>query len=182
METLQFSLFFAALVVGYIIVHMRVARFERHLRELSGLRVIADRLHGIGELVEKVRVDRVETRLDRIDGALERLHEDLQQLVDLGERHEREGAVARVPVAPVLLPSPAASTGIQLLTTVESRLAALGYDRVRVLTDLATITPEQPVDLSVECERNEMPFKGKVVVQQGNVLDVRLQSVAQTFP
>ena len=38
MDTLQFALFFAALLVAYVLVHMRLVRFEAYLKEMSALR------------------------------------------------------------------------------------------------------------------------------------------------
>ena len=38
MTPLQFSLFFAAILVAYFLVHLRLIRFEAHLKEISGLR------------------------------------------------------------------------------------------------------------------------------------------------
>ena len=44
METWQFSLFFAAFAIGFVLVHVRIARFEEHLRGLSMLRSIDERI------------------------------------------------------------------------------------------------------------------------------------------
>ena len=44
MSALQFTLFFVALLVGYVLVHLRLVRFEEHLRKLAGIRGLDERL------------------------------------------------------------------------------------------------------------------------------------------
>ena len=56
MDVLQFTLFFAALFVGYVLLHVRVARFEGHLEKLASLRSIDDRLRQIDDRLQLVTV------------------------------------------------------------------------------------------------------------------------------
>ena len=65
---------------------------------------------------------------------------------------------------------------------VETRLLALGCRDLRVLTDLSTANLDEPVTVQVECRRDGMPVKGRVVARNGAVVDVDLQTVAQSFP
>jgi len=65
---------------------------------------------------------------------------------------------------------------------VESRLLQLGYTRLKLLTDLSEASPDKDVEVQVECERGHMPAKGRVLVRNGAVYDVAMQTVATTFP
>lgn len=181
MDVLQFSLFFAALLVAYVLVHLRLARFEEHMQKLAGIRALDDRLRVLVETVEKMRFDRVETHL-------ERLHEDLQDLREATT--EVQDAVVRIPRPTVVAVDPETaaamprqeSDGARILALVETRLLQLGYSNIQVLTDLANARAEGDVEVAVECERGGMATKGRVQLRNGAVRDVALQSVAQMFP
>lgn len=185
MSTLQFTLFFLALLVGYALVHLRLVRFEEHLQKLAGIRSIDDRLRSLDEHLrqllqafEKVQLERVEQRLDR-------LHEDLEDLREATT--DVRSAVVQIPAPPI---APAATTAAATLEPwsarlrglVESRLLQLGYGNLRILTELADAPADRDVEVQVECERNHMPCKGRVLVRNGSVRDVAMQPVAQMFP
>lgn len=183
MEPWQFSLFFVALVVGYLLVHLRVVRLEEHLRQLSMLRSVDERLRHLSEVVTKLRPERLEQQL-------ERLHDDLEDLRE-ATQHVQE-AVVNIPPPPHQLElrqplTPAVATpqlgkGAMLQGLVEARLLQLGYRRLNILTDLGGIDPEGEVEVQVECERDRMPVKGRVLVRNGAIRDVALQTVAVMFP
>lgn len=189
MDALQFSLFFVALLVGYFLVHLRLVRFEEHLQRLAGLRSIDDRLRVVDERLVAL-VEAVDgKRLDRIEAKLDRLHDDLEDLREAtGEvRH----AVVQIPapVAPTASADLAAAGAVarengggRIGAVVESRLLQLGYGNLNILTDLAALRSDREVEVQVECERGGMPAKGRVVVRNGSVRDVLLQSVAHMFP
>ena len=54
MDSLQFSLFFAALLVGYLLVHLRMIRFEEHLQKLACIRSLDDRLRSLADSVKQM--------------------------------------------------------------------------------------------------------------------------------
>lgn len=191
METWQFSLFFAALLVGYVVIHVRVARFEAHLRELSHLKSIDQRLEGLAKQVAVAD----EEQFGRIEKLLERLHEDLEEL------RETTATVGESVVKLPQMPAAAAADGNgvssedgamhggsvgspsdRIRTIVESRLLQLGYTRLRLLTDLSDVSLDRDVEVRVECERGHMPAKGRVMVRNGAIYDVAMQTVATTFP
>ncbi|MBX3465039.1 MAG: hypothetical protein KF830_17865 [Planctomycetes bacterium] len=186
MSVLQFSLFFLALLVGYVLLHLRLVRFEEHLQKLTGIRSIDDRLRGLDdrmrllvEALEKVQLERIERRLDR-------LHDDLEDLREA--TGEVRSAVVQIPSpaaagAAVALPAPAAAPyGARVAALVEGRLLQLGYGNLQILTDLSEVAADREVEVQVECERNRMPAKGRVLVRNGSVRDVALQTVAPMFP
>lgn len=186
MDALQFSLFFLALLVGYVLVHLRLVRFEEHLQKLAGIRSIDDRLRSLDDRM-RLLVDVLEKlQLERIEARLERLHEDLEDLREATV--DVRSAVVQIP-APVSGGSAAAAApafteppGARIAALVESRLLQLGYGNLQILTDLADVRADRDVEVQVECERNRMPVKGRVLVRNGAVRDVALQTVAPMFP
>ena len=179
MDALQFSLFFVALLVGYVLLHMRLVRYEAYLRELQEIRAATERLH-------QQLAAAGEPKLGRVEGQLDRLHADLQELrkalAEVGEQ------VASTPEAPpVVLPAMAPAVlheppARRLREVVETRLQQLGYSRVQVLTDLKGASVEGDLEVQVECERNQMVSKGRILLRNGAVRDVAMQSVANMFP
>lgn len=180
MDPLQFSLFFVALLVGYVLVHLRLARFEVHMQKLAGIRTLDERLRVLAESFDKLRIDRLEQQL-------ERLHEDL---VDLREAtSDVRQAVYEIPQPTVVHSAPEAvavaaseSVGSRVLALVETRLLQLGCRKIQVLTDLGDVRADREVEVLVECERGGMPTKGRVIVRNGAVRDVLMQNVATMFP
>jgi hypothetical protein len=186
MSVLQFSLFFLALLVGYVLLHLRLVRFEEHLQKLAGIRSIDDRLRGLDdrmlllvESLEKLQLDRIEQRLDR-------LHDDLEDVREA--TGEVRAAVVQIPASPVGAPIAAAAlplpeaAGARIAALVEGRLLQLGYGNLQILTDLTDVRADRDVEVQVECERNSMPVKGRVLLRNGAVRDVALQTVAPMFP
>lgn len=171
MTNLQFSLFFVALLVGYIMIHLRLARFETHLREVSHLKLLNERLKGVADHLEGLR-------LDRIEEGLSLLHEDLEQVRDATLRVERSNArIAADGGSAAVGGSPAD----KIRAAIESRLLGMGYGNLRILADLSDASLDDELEILVECDKNHMPSKGRVITRNGSVQDVQLQSVAGTF-
>ena len=188
MDAWQFALFFVALVVGYVLVHLRLVRFEEHLQKLAGIRSMDDRLRVLDERLLQIVEGFERIRLDRIENKLERLHDDLEDLreattdvrqavVQLPAPVATDGEFAAKP--PIVVPEPA---GTRVRALVEGRLLQLGYGNLDILTDLSSLHSDNDVEVQVECERNGMPVKGRVIVRNGSVRDVAMQSAAQMFP
>ena len=60
-----------ALLVGYVLIHLRMVRFEQYLKEMAGIRTLNQRLETLAEALSRVRLDRVEQ-------LLQQLHEDVR--------------------------------------------------------------------------------------------------------
>lgn len=82
MTAIQFSLFFVALLVGYILLHLRMVRFERYLKHVEGLSSLDDRVGSLGKDVNDLSLERVEE-------GLHTLHQDLERVVQALGRVER---------------------------------------------------------------------------------------------
>ena len=176
MDPYQFALFFAALLIGYLLVHMRLVKFERYLKEISVLRQLNERLSGVADAMERVRIDRLEE-------GLHTLHEDAQELAAATARIERSlGGMGQSDDATKSRPPAAQSVGERICGVVEQRLFQLGYQNPRILTDLQNVHLEDEVQVQVECERQMMPYKGKVTTRNGAILDLDVHSVVGMFP
>jgi hypothetical protein len=192
MDALQFSLFFVALLVGYVLVHLRMIRFEEHLQKLAGIRGLDDRLRSVDDRLRALAEAFDKLHLERIEGHLTRLHEDLEDLREATA--ELRHAVVQIPsVAPdaarsgdgdgdVLPAAAPESPGARTIAIVEGRLLQMGYQNLRLLTELGEVVLAGETEIQVECERGGMPVKGRVVVRNGSVRDVLLQPVTQMFP
>jgi hypothetical protein len=181
MDGLQFSLFFVALLVGYLVIHIRLVRFEQYLREMVGLKTINERLGALASALEKLKLDRLEQRLERLHEDFEDLREDLRQTAaTLTE------AVVHIPTpsapAMTLTASAEVPASDRVRALVETRLVQLGYGNLRLLTDLAGVSLDGEVEVQVECEKNHMPCKGRVMLRGGSLRDVQMQPVVQAFP
>lgn len=178
MSPLQFSLFFAALLVAYVLVHLRLVRFERYLREISVLRSLNERLQAVSDVLKSVSVERLEERIDL-------LHDRVTEIGDIAARIEQK--MATPAAASTAAPTPARRAGDvdpaeRILARVESTLLAMGYRDLHILTDLSEHAHDSEIELVVECQKNQMPHKGKVTIANGSVRDVDLSSVARSFP
>ena len=173
------GLFLSGLLVGYLLLSVRLARFERHLAELSGLKVLGERVEQLAQQMDHLRPDRVETLLERI-------HEDLQRLQDtneaLGQTIQRAASQTVVTAEPAIVMSRPESAAERVRALVEVRMLHLGYSNLRILSDLTMATMEGDFEVQVEAERNQMPCKGRVALRNGSVRDVSMQSAATMFP
>ena len=106
MTTLQFSLFFVALLVGYILVHIRLARFEKHMQKLSGIRLLDDRVKLMAESLDKLTVEGVESRLDS-------LRESLEVLAEVTARMQEAMSQAAQPAAPTVVAAGGESASVK---------------------------------------------------------------------
>ncbi len=176
MEPYQFALVFAALLIAYLLVHVRLVKFERYLKEISVLRQLNERLSGVADAMERLRVDRLEE-------GLHTLHEDAQELTAAITRIERGlGGLGRSDDAGKIIASAGRSVAERICAVVEQRLFQLGYQKPRILTDLRNVHLEDEIEIQVECERQMMPYKGKVTTKNGAVLDLDVHSVVGMFP
>ncbi len=174
MDIYQFSLFFVALVIAYMLVHLRLAKFETYLKDISTLRLLNERLKDLADRMERVRVDRVEE-------GLHQLHDDLGDMKELTKDLARiQKRVLAGEVAGGGTPARTAAERIRAV--VEERLLSLGYHNLRILTDLSDASLDEEISLQVECERRHMPCKGQVKTINGGISDVQIHTVVQSFP
>ena len=88
-----------------------------------------------------------------------------------------DGGAARTDTAPAR-----DSGAARLIVLVETRLMQLGYHDPRLLTDLGDVPFDREIEVQVEAWRGGMPVKGRVLLRNGSVRDVAMQTVAPMFP
>lgn len=186
MSTLQFTLFFVALLVGYVLVHLRMVRFEEHLQKLAGIRSLDERLKALDDRVRSLTESVDKKGMGRVTEQLDRIHDDLE---DLREATQQVGeSVVQIPSSPAgdghASDRPGANEvpANRIVAVIETRLLQLGYRNLRLLGDLTDAQFTDEIEVQVEAERNGMPCKGRVVMRNGSVSDVHVQTVAQAFP
>jgi hypothetical protein len=173
MDMLQFALFFAAVVIGFLLVFMRTAKTLTLLQELVRLRAVEDRLKTIEQVVQTLR-----SQLP-----IAAVQESLEALRAIRDRIGQLGEVAVSKVVEIPVPAEAAARPVETVRAlVENRLFGMGYHRVHILSDLPERHSPDEFSVLVECQRDEVAFKGHLVVKNGAVLDVQLSSVLQMFP
>jgi hypothetical protein len=73
-----------------------------------------------------------------------------------------------------------------LADRIVTRLLALGYERVQLVTPFAKIAEllegAGDGEVTVEARRDGAACKGKLLVKRGAIADVQLQSAYSTFP
>lgn len=177
MSPLQFSLFFVALLIAYLLVHVRLIRFERYLQEVAVLRQLNERLQRLSDVFEGLSLEGVEDRL-------EALQADVRAATEAVGRLERV-AVRSQPAPPAPMPTPAEAAGTdsqRIRALVETCLIGLGYHDLHILSDLDDVSLDDEVEVVVECEKGQTVHKGKVVTRHGAIRDVHLKSIVQAFP
>ncbi len=173
MSPLQFALFFAALLTGYVLVHLRLVRFEGYLREIGGLRLLNERLQGVADSLKRAAVDRLEEKVESV-------HNELSDIRAVLERMERAPGARAVPETGGRVA--AESEQDRVRAAVEARLLALGYSNLNIISDLSGMSLAEPAEITVECEKGKIAHKGKVLLGNGGIRDIRLQNVTQSFP
>jgi hypothetical protein len=179
MDTFQFALFFVAILIGYILVHLRLAKFELYLKEISGVKRLDERLQGVVEAMERIKVERLEE-------GLHQLHEDAREVIEAIKGVERKVATTANQQVEVITREgealAAATAADRICAAIEERLFGLGYNKLHILTELAGVSLEDEVTVQVECERRMMPCKGSVTARNGRITDVDVHSVVRMFP
>jgi len=174
MDMFQFALFFAAVVIGFVLVFLRTARTAPLLEELGRLRSVDDRLKAIEASLLALRGQLNTTVLQDALEVLRGIHERLGQLGETAAAPK----VVEIPV-PVRTEARAVDS---VRTLVENRLFGMGYRQVKILSDLPEQAGPEELQVLVECQRDDVACKGHLLLKNGAVLDVRLHSVLQMFP
>ena len=169
----------AAALAGAIalwILVVRLARFEAGLAQLEHLAALRTNL-------ERLSATHADLDLRRLEHALLDVRDTQRRTADLllaaSERAERQTLGSSASLAPIAAPSAGA-----LVERVVTRLLALGYERVVLVTPQAALdallTGEGHVQ--VEARRDGAACKGRVLVRAGAIGDVQIQSAYSTFP
>jgi len=160
-------------VAGVWMLIDRAKRLERLASRLDVLDAIAKSLKASSEERAELDLRRIEHVLMEIRDAQSRLDQTLQRALD---RPDPGAAVS----GGTLVPAGPRSLGER----VTNRLAALGYERIQILTPVAELDELAggDGDVLVEARRFGSLCKGRVQIKAGTIGEVRVQPSYSTFP
>ncbi len=171
----------AAAVAVWILV-VRMKRLEAQLARRGSVEDLSAALTKAFEGRDALDLRRVEHVLLDIRDGQKRVEDRLIAVVESRERAALAGDDGSRALVPALGSGP--SAGRALADRIVTRLIALGYERVQLVTpssELAALESEGG-DVVVEARRDGSPCKGKVRVANGIIADVQIQSAYSTFP
>ncbi|MFO1052519.1 MAG: hypothetical protein U1F36_09925 [Planctomycetota bacterium] len=189
MSDLQFSLFFVAIIVGYLLVHARMVRLESWLARLGRLEALEQKLDKMQATLERIAAD-VGAEQHPVQPVSAEDPTAVRDALARVERVLRDGfAQLQSAATPIVVASATpqasvadASAPERIRAVVETRLLELGYRDLRILGDLSEARLEERTEVRVEATRQHMPMKGIVAVRNASVVDIALQSAAKSFP
>ena len=154
-------------------------------RTLAGLRerlASLDRLEHLERAVTRIGAERDDLDLKRLEHVLIDLRDGQRRVEDLlVAALERPLAVALPGVAADRTP---AMAGVELADRVVTRLLALGYERVVLVSrqeELARFVAADG-DVVVEARRDGAICKGRVQVRGGRIAEIQIQPAYSAFP
>lgn len=172
LEQIPFILILVAILIAFLLLFLRTARFEGHLKEIQGLRQLNERVRRMNELLEGMDSSPLEARL------LDLCHK-AARMVELLERQEarpeKQGQDREARVSE-------GREGADVRSLVETVLYGMGYGKVRVLGAPMEVGASELVEIPVECVKADMVHKGIVSVQAGNVVECRIRPAYEVFP
>jgi hypothetical protein len=167
-------------VVAAWMLQARVRRLERRLSNLGRLEALET---AIGRLVASqsdLDLRRLEHVLIDIRDGQRRVEDRLLAVVEASRPLDAgTSSVGR----PLALPATAGGASA-LADRVVTRLLALGYERVQLVTPIAELADLVTGDgeVRIEARRDGAPCKGRIVVRAGTIADVQIQAAYSTFP
>ena len=109
-------------------------------------------------------------------------------VTDISDRKRSEERIAQALEArehePSVEAAPGAPAPARLPERVINRLVALGYERIELLTPAAEFEAlvEGEGEIRVEARRSGATYKGRVLVNQGAIVEVALRPPYEIFP
>ena len=156
----------------------RAAALEERASALDKLEPLAGHVRKLAESEDALDLRRLEHVLVDIRDGQRRVEERLLGLVESLE-HSRDVLHPQAPQSP---PTPGGAA--PLAERVVTRLLALGYERIELLTPLDDIESlaDDDGELVVEARKDGSLHKGRVHVRSGAIVDVQLRSTYEAFP
>lgn len=180
------ALFAAVGAIAAWLLVVRARRLEEKLERLAKLDDVAAQVTRLAERDEELDLRRLEHVLIDIRDGQRRVEDRLLALLEsrarAGDDAGRATSVSAEPDA--TLPATHDATGAALSDRVVSRLLSLGYERIVLVTpsaELGRIAREGGA-IVVEARRDGAACKGRVLVADGRIHDLQIQSAYSTFP
>lgn len=145
--------------------------------ELEALERIERLLTRYSEEREPVDLHRIEATLAGLSTQNARVEQALRDMLEVLDREPQT-----VVVEPQ--PQPAtASTRVDWTERVTNRLLAEGYGRIQLVTSREELSQlEGDGEVQVEARRENVAYKGRVVIRSGRIVDVALRPAFEMFP
>jgi hypothetical protein len=169
----------AAVVALQIHAAAAVRRLERRLGSLDRLQAMEAALQKLYEREAAIDLRRTEHVLLDVRDQVQRLEE---RLLAIAERQTR--ATLERPGADLVAAPQGAAAASVVTDRILARLLALGYERIRIVTnadDLARLASAEG-DAIVEARRDGALCKGRVRVAHGLVGSIEVQPAYSAFP
>ncbi len=148
------------------------------LRELHKSTSELGRLEELSASVKKIAADRSDLDLRRVEHVLIEIRDAERRLEDALVRLSESRA------APAGFERSSPTSSVSLAERVTTRLLALGYERVQLVTPLGELEKFADADgeVLIEARRGGVPCKGRVLVRGGALSDVEIKNAYATFP
>jgi hypothetical protein len=161
-----------ALAVWVSALHLKT--IERRLAELDRLSEIKSAIQPLVDSRGELDLRRLEHVLLDIRDGQRRVEERLLSVLESSQVRSIHGEALE-------LAAPGASS---LADRVVTRLLALGYERVQLVTPAEELSKlaEGDGEILVEARRDGAPCKGRVSVRGGRLTDVHIQAAYSAFP
>jgi hypothetical protein len=184
------------------LAYVRARRIEERLGLLQSLERIDAALARFSESHAELDLRRLEHVLIDLRDGQRRVEERLLAVVEAAHsgalaRESHTGAFAQgpgeaagtpgregVPALPAPPGAAARSTAGALAERAVTRLLALGYERIGIVTPEAELAALSDADgeILVEARRDGAPCKGRVLLRGGRIADVQMQAAYSIFP
>ena len=179
------ALLLGACAAAVWVLVVRLGKVEKKLAPL-------DRLEEIQKAITKTQEDTGALDLRRIEHALIDIRDGQKRVEDrmLAVLEAAQGG-PRIPGALVTAGAAPGSahgsnSGSALADRIVTRLLALGYERIQLVTPLAKIAElaegKTDGEVTVEARRDGAACKGRIFVKQAAIADVQIQSAYSVFP
>lgn len=175
--TLGLVLLVAFVAMGGLLVYL-ASRLRQYAEGLAAL----ERLDGIDSLLRQMASRGDELDLRRIEHVLIDIRDGQARLEErLARQFEAQPSVS----GDADDAHRDAARMASLSERVTTRLLSMGFERIEVLTpqeDLEALALAAEGEVVVEARRGGALHKGRVLIQQGSICDVRLRSSYEAFP
>jgi hypothetical protein len=171
----------AGAVAAWLILG-RLKRAEAAVERLTRLDEIGAHVKALSEREDDLDLRRLEHVLIDIRDGQRRVEDRMLALVEARAGESLTGD--RAPTSTSAMQPAGAAAGAALTDRIVTRLLALGYERITFVTasaDIARIASEAGA-ITVEARRDGAACKGRVIVAEGRIEDLQIQSAYSTFP
>ena len=150
----------AGVLVTFLLLYVRTTKFESYLKEIQGLRNLNERIRSLNEGIERLDTTTMEEHLF----ALRKMSTRMVEVLEKRQEEER------------------LSSQNDARSALESVLFSMGFEEISLLGSLDQADGAEPVEVQVECLKEQVQHKGSVIMRAGSVAEVRIRPVYEVFP